>query len=131
MDEYWDDYYEPYDPMDRDRWLAWDEWDDPYESCYDEYDLIEEDDEWDYVLMPRGRGNVERKAELERSKAIHCGHCPYNRKENAKRRQVKDNCIRMTCPRCQIGKVLAVRGSDLRQGWCSHCREYIQPRDWK
>jgi len=36
----------------------------------------------DRDLAPRGRGNVERKHELERTHAIACGHCPYHRGEN-------------------------------------------------
>ena len=81
-------------------------------------------------LPLRGRGNVDRKIELEKAKAINCGHCPINRGENAygKRRPIEDRGKKLTCPRCRKGKVLAIRGDRPYRGYCSHCREYICKR---
>ncbi len=36
------------------------------------------------------RGNKERKKYLEKRQLIRCGHCPYNRGENAKRKAKSD-----------------------------------------
>jgi hypothetical protein len=79
----WDDFYEDYNygnlwsmASDDDIW-------DMYDRGYDA-DFLDawSEDEWDRILLPRGRGNVERKDYLSKQRAINCGHCPYHRKEN-------------------------------------------------
>jgi hypothetical protein len=94
-------------------------------------------DEAKEPLPPRGRGNIERKQELDKNKEINCGRCPINRGENAygKRRPIQDKKPKLTCPECKYGKILSPKGRGRTAGRCSHCKKWvstkpIQRRKW-